>query len=185
MRCWGRECFLSSFRWDRQLSSIMWKPCTVFCCCRSVCQQSLRCPGYFSVELCHLHMVVIHAMALAFNDCAKWFYSHSSEGQFAKLCVFQETERNDEFHLSSWHRFLLQVFWVKGPGLSYLCWLTFHVFQWGKNFLLSHFVLVWFLGFWENFGISSGVASLLAQLPEVLLTSVSSVPFCQLLTLTL
>lgn len=172
----------------RQLFSIMWKPCATFCC--SVCQQSWRCPGCLSVELRHLHTVGIHVMAPAFNGCAEWFYSHSSEGQFAKLRVFQETERNDEFHLSSWHSPLLQVFRVKGPGLSHLRWLTFHVFSMGKK--CSAFIcccclisVVWFLGFWELFRISFRVASLLVWLPAVLPASVSSSSFCQLLTLTL
>jgi hypothetical protein len=76
--------------------------------------------------------------------------THRSEGWFVKPCVFSGTAVEWWFHLSSWHRFSLQVFYVKGPGLSHSCHvvsvsrLVFSINGW-KNFCFHFFVLVWFL----------------------------------------
>lgn len=129
----------------------------------SVFQQSLSCPGCFSADLCRL-CIVIHVPALAFNDHVKWYCSHSSQGQLAKPCVFQETVK--EWWIPSVFLaqiFLLQVFYVKGPGLSRLHWLTCHVFSMDEN--ISAFI---FLLLFDFRGLISGtLKNLLGFLSEL------------------
>lgn len=71
---------------------------------------------------------------------------------FQRSVYFRKLQRNDEFHLSSWHRFLLWVFCIKGPGLSHLCWLTFHVFSTDEKISVFTFLLLF-----DFSGLISGI----------------------------
>lgn len=110
----------------------------------SVCQQTLWCPGYFSADFCHLHTVVIHVTALAFNGCVKWCYSHNSKGQYAKPCVFFSANckgmMNSICLLGTEFGFKFSVLRVRGCHI-YVDWL-FMAFQWMEK--MSAFVILFF-----------------------------------------
>lgn len=101
-------------------------------------------PGTFQQTCTRLLYVLwlLHLMT-ALNDVTLIIQKDSMQ---SPVYFFRKLQRNDEFHLSSWHRIWLQVFCIKGPRLSHLCWLTFHVFSVDEKMSAFIFLLFDFTG---------------------------------------
>lgn len=184
MLSWGLSSFLNCFPWITAFSSTVWESCeALFVQSASGVWDVL---GVFPAGCYHLHMVVMHVMALAFNDCVKWCCFHGSEGWCAKapcilgcwdwvMCSICLSGTSFYFKFSVLRVWGCHIYVISSQCQNLSCLLnrlrkrnsTF-------SFCPCLMLVAWFLAFKKDFRISLKVAVLVLYLPGCLLASISS-----------